>query len=207
MTTLGYLVPPLSESSAMLHPREDAPSYFIECLLYNVPNHLFKRIRAATYTSILAWLVTAKLNGLKCHNGKVPLFGKGREQWTVDRTRALAKGLQELWETGGGGGLDPASLTDLASMVSTQECSTRWAIFDDIQKRLRTVAGKFVNLWSVVGSTTKVAHCGLMPLRRRLPTMEASSASASSCESGGHSPNRCTRSPWAGAIFLPTAVP
>ena len=33
--------------------KDDAPSYFIECLLYNVPNHLFKRKRAATYTGIL----------------------------------------------------------------------------------------------------------------------------------------------------------
>ena len=81
--------------------KDDAPSYFIECLLYNVPNHLFKRRRAATYTGILAWMKTAKLRGLKCQNEKVPLFGKGREQWTVDKARALAKGLQELWEAGG----------------------------------------------------------------------------------------------------------
>ena len=80
--------------------RDDAPSYFIECLLYNVPNHLFKRKRAATYTGILAWLATAKLKGLKCQNGKVPLFGRGREQWTVDRARALVKALEELWEAG-----------------------------------------------------------------------------------------------------------
>ena len=60
--------------------RDDAPSYFIECLLYNVPNHLFKRNRAATYTGILDWLKTAKLKGLQCQNGRTPLFGRGREQ-------------------------------------------------------------------------------------------------------------------------------
>ena len=81
--------------------RDDAPSYFIECLLYNVPNHLFKRKRAATYTGILNWLETAKLKGLKCQNGKVPLFGGGREQWTVDKARALVSSMQELWDTGG----------------------------------------------------------------------------------------------------------
>ena len=81
--------------------KDDAPSYFIECLLYNVPNHLFKRKRAATYAGILDWLETAELKGLKCQNGKVALFGKGREQWTVDKARLLVKGLQELWETGG----------------------------------------------------------------------------------------------------------
>jgi len=81
--------------------KDDAPSYFIECLLHNVPNHLFKQKRAATYTGILAWLKTAKLKGLKCQNGKVALFGKGREQWTVDKARLLVSGLEGLWEAGG----------------------------------------------------------------------------------------------------------
>lgn len=81
--------------------KDDAPSYFIECLLYNVPNRLFKQKRAATYTGILAWLKTVKLKGLKCQNGKVALFGKGREQWTVDKARLLVSGLEELWEAGG----------------------------------------------------------------------------------------------------------
>ena len=81
--------------------KDDAPSYFIECLLYNVSNDLFKRKRAATYTGILGWLKTARLKGLKCQNGKVDLFGKGREQWTVDKARLLVSGLQELWEAGG----------------------------------------------------------------------------------------------------------
>ena len=31
--------------------KDDAPSYFIECLLHNVPDHLFKRKRASTYTA------------------------------------------------------------------------------------------------------------------------------------------------------------
>ena len=35
--------------------------------------------------------------------------------------------------------------------------SAWWAYFDDRQNRLRTVAGKVVNLWWTVGSTTEVA--------------------------------------------------
>ena len=42
--------------------KDDAPSYFIECLLYNVPDHLFEDKLAPTYTGILDWLKTAKLN-------------------------------------------------------------------------------------------------------------------------------------------------
>ncbi len=81
--------------------KEDAPSYFIECLLYNVPDSLFASKLAPTYTGILDWLRKAQLKDFKCQNGHVPLFGLGREQWTVDKARAFAKGLQELWEAGG----------------------------------------------------------------------------------------------------------
>ena len=81
--------------------KDDAPSYFIECLLYNVPDHLFKRKRAATYTGILDWLEAAKLKGFKCQNGSVALFGRGKEQWTVDKAREFVKATRELWNAGG----------------------------------------------------------------------------------------------------------
>ena len=81
--------------------RDDAPSYFIECLLYNVPDQLFKQKLAPTYTGILDWLETARIKKFKCQNGRVPLFGQGLEQWTADKARALVKAMRELWATGG----------------------------------------------------------------------------------------------------------
>ena len=78
-----------------------APSYFIECLLYNVPDALFKPKLAPTYTGILGWLKTAELDGFQCQNGKVELFGPGREQWSVSKAQAFVKALRELWEAGG----------------------------------------------------------------------------------------------------------
>ena len=80
---------------------EDAPSYFIECLLYNVPNGMFKQDLAPTYTGILGWLKKAKLRDFQCQNGQVPLFGRGREQWTVQKAQAFLKALQGLWDAGG----------------------------------------------------------------------------------------------------------
>ena len=77
--------------------RDDAPSYFIECLLYNVPDQLFKPKLALTYTGILSWLETARTKKFKCQNGRVLLFGRGLEQWTGDKARALVKALRELW--------------------------------------------------------------------------------------------------------------
>ena len=41
--------------------KEDPPSYFIECLLYNVPEDCFGPEMAPTHLGILTWLKTAKL--------------------------------------------------------------------------------------------------------------------------------------------------
>ena len=65
--------------------KEDAPSYFIECLLYNVPNDLFVPKLAPTYVGILTWLKTARLSDFQCQNGLAPLFGPQPEQWSVKK--------------------------------------------------------------------------------------------------------------------------
>ena len=79
----------------------DAPSYFIECLLYNVPHDRFGPKLAPSYVGILTWLKTAKLDDFQCQNGLVPLFGSGREQWSVKKARAFVKALQVMWDTWG----------------------------------------------------------------------------------------------------------
>lgn len=81
--------------------KSDVPSYFIECLLYNVPDGLFKQELAPTYTGILGWLKKAKLRDFQCQNGQMPLFGRGQEQWTVQQAQAFLKVLQGLWDAGG----------------------------------------------------------------------------------------------------------
>ena len=81
--------------------KDDAPSYFIECLLYNAPDRLFEPKLAPTYTGVIGWLKTAELDGFQCQNRKVALFGPGREQWSVKNARVFVKALQGLWEAGG----------------------------------------------------------------------------------------------------------
>ena len=83
--------------------KEGAPSYFIECLLYNVPDGLFKPKLAPTYAGIVDWLSTAKLDGFECQNGRTNLFGSGKEQWLVKKAKAFVRALQGLWEAAGGG--------------------------------------------------------------------------------------------------------
>ena len=81
--------------------KDDAPSYFIECLLYNVPDSLFASKLAPAYTGILDWLRKAKLQDFKCQNGQVDLFGPGRDLWSVKKARTFVRALQGLWEAGG----------------------------------------------------------------------------------------------------------
>ena len=81
--------------------KEDAPSYFIECLLYNVPDDHFGLELAPTYLGILTWLRTARLNDFQCQNGQLPLFGPQPEQWSVKKARAFVKALQKMWDTWG----------------------------------------------------------------------------------------------------------
>ena len=79
--------------------KDDAPSYFIECLLYNIPDHLFEQKLAPTYLDTLTWLKTARLKDFQCQNGQLPLFGRQREQWTVAKAQAFVEATQALWDT------------------------------------------------------------------------------------------------------------
>ncbi len=74
-----------------------APSYFIECLLFNVPDELFSRRLESTFADVLDWLKTAKLEDFLCQNGRVAMIGNQREQWTIAKSRAFVKSMQRLW--------------------------------------------------------------------------------------------------------------
>ena len=67
--------------------KEDTPSYFIECLLYNVPDSLFAPKLAPTYTGILDWLQKVSLQDFQCQNGRVDMFRLGRESGPCRRRR------------------------------------------------------------------------------------------------------------------------
>ncbi len=78
--------------------KQTAPSYFIECLLYNVPDELFRNSLAWRYQHIVKWLRQADINRFKCQNGKISLFGKQQEQWKIENAHAFLTALQRLWD-------------------------------------------------------------------------------------------------------------
>ena len=74
-----------------------APSYFLECLLYNAPNDAFRHSFQDTYTSIVNWMNHTDISKAMCQNGQQCLFGSGEEQWSHKDAKNLAKQFIELW--------------------------------------------------------------------------------------------------------------
>ena len=73
-----------------------APSYFVECLLYNVPDRLFSQQLGATYVDVLQWLGSAQTRGFTTQSGSMGLFGSRSEQWSVDEMQHFTDALQQL---------------------------------------------------------------------------------------------------------------
>ena len=75
-----------------------APSYFIECLLYNVPERLFSQQLGTTYADVLSWLGSAQMRTFATQSGDMELFGSRSEQWTTNEARRFMAALQQLWD-------------------------------------------------------------------------------------------------------------
>jgi len=74
-----------------------APSYFIECLLYNAPNTCFGWSYQDSFAAVLKWLSTAHLAGLRAQNGIEPLFGTGPTQWPDKHARIFISTVVRAW--------------------------------------------------------------------------------------------------------------
>jgi hypothetical protein len=74
-----------------------APSYFLECLLYNAPASAFGPTCQATYCNIVNWLSRSNLSGCICQNGQLPLFGGTPEQWSILSAQTLIAAFTDLW--------------------------------------------------------------------------------------------------------------
>jgi hypothetical protein len=78
---------------------EVAPSYFLECLLYNVPDSRFGGTLQSTVIDIFNWLWgTARANALVCQNEQLKLFGNSPEQWSLPSAKTFLAAFRDLWE-------------------------------------------------------------------------------------------------------------
>ena len=73
------------------------PSYFLECMLYNVPNSKFGTSYGDTFCNILNWFNENSLDNFVCQNEQLNLFGTSQEQWSTSEAKTFIKNLISLW--------------------------------------------------------------------------------------------------------------
>jgi hypothetical protein len=74
-----------------------APSYYIECMLYNVPIENFGGSYANTFMNSVNWLYAAEKVKLVCPNGQYWLLGNSNVQWTSVKCDLFLNALIKLW--------------------------------------------------------------------------------------------------------------
>ena len=82
----------------------DFPSYFLECLLYNVPSRYFRGNFQETFPMILSFLQSAYEQGnmsqFQCQNEVQAIFGAEAHQTSLEAARGLLRSLTHLWAHG-----------------------------------------------------------------------------------------------------------
>ena len=76
---------------------DQAPSYFIECLIYNAPDENFGKTYQDSYYNILSWLNTAELHAFRCQHEQGNLFGNTPEQWNISDANSIIEAWIQLW--------------------------------------------------------------------------------------------------------------
>ncbi len=88
-----------------LPSKEIAPSYFIQCLLYNVPDNVFFGSFQETVLKIFNWFSDALYDyddytierNFISQNEIVPLFGQGNDKWNIHHARIFLNALIKMW--------------------------------------------------------------------------------------------------------------
>lgn len=78
-----------------------APSYFIECLFYNVPDECYLLELETAYRSCISWLTenTEKMPALLCQNEITKMFGDAPDQWSIRSAEELLNALDRQQAT------------------------------------------------------------------------------------------------------------
>ena len=77
------------------------PSYFLECLLYNVPSRHFSSRCDQTYYDVVNYLQKVSYETMvtwKCQNGVQSMFGDGQHQTHLTDAQELIRALVRLWD-------------------------------------------------------------------------------------------------------------
>jgi len=77
--------------------KETAPSYFVEGLLYNVPDGQFGGSYVDTVCNCFNWIRRANRSQFLCPNGKSLLFGPLSVQWSPEKCDEFLRCIEEMW--------------------------------------------------------------------------------------------------------------
>lgn len=77
--------------------KSTAPSYFIECLLENIPDNQFGVNYQATAVNCINYLRQNDISNFKCLNGIRPLWGTTTENWNQNDLNTFLDTLINLW--------------------------------------------------------------------------------------------------------------
>lgn len=81
--------------------KEEAPSYFIQGMVYNIPRHLFVADLEAATLGVLRWLRTADLSTFESQNKQHKLLGNTSDCWNPDYAKKTVEQLCFLWDNWG----------------------------------------------------------------------------------------------------------
>ncbi len=77
--------------------KDKAPSYFLQCLIYNVPDTYFSGDYSTVVPSVLSYLSSVSLEKFVCQNKQTSLFGINSDQWNVADAKETITALIQLW--------------------------------------------------------------------------------------------------------------
>jgi hypothetical protein len=76
---------------------ELAPSYFVECLIYNVADTEFCGSYSEIFCNVVNFLTRTKMDSFVCQNGQMLLFDNTPEQWSIQNAKEYVDALVNLW--------------------------------------------------------------------------------------------------------------
>ena len=74
-----------------------APSYYIEGMMYNVPDTKFGTAYSDTFANSLNWLIETDRTKLTCAHEQYYLLGNGNVQWASNKCDQFLNALVKLW--------------------------------------------------------------------------------------------------------------
>ena len=80
-------------------PDKFLSSYFIESLLYNVPNQYFAGSFSEMFFNSLKWLNEANLTSFKCQHELFSLFGSSEGQCSITEAKTFISAIVSLWNS------------------------------------------------------------------------------------------------------------